>query len=68
MSRLRYAVSPARSHSPLPVGTQPWHGEGFSFLPSRAQLIPARGRNGEIMCGAAARLIPTLSLVEMDGV
>ena len=40
----------------------------YNLYPSRAQLIPAWGRNGEIMCGAAARLIPTLSLVEMDGV
>ena len=47
MSRLCYALSPARSHSPLPVGAQPWHGEGFSFLPSRAQLIPAWPREME---------------------
>ena len=39
----------------------------ISPQPGTADPSLAR-RNGEIMCGAAARLIPTLSLVEMDGV
>ena len=63
------AVSPARSHSPHSQSARSLGTVKVShFPPSRAQLIPAWRRNGEIMCGAGARLIPTLSLAETDGV